>query len=112
MTSGRAALVGLIRQYLSGLLDPFVTLLEVHKLMYFAGGRRDGRGPHPRRFTFADALASDLLVLGSGMAAGAPSCPERSRRVPPLYNARANPKTSSAASGSPRYCRSRMRLAR
>ena len=35
MTSGRAALVGLMRQYLSGLLDPFVTLLEVHKLMYF-----------------------------------------------------------------------------
>jgi len=35
MTSGRAALVGLIQQYLSALLDPFVTLLEVHKLMYF-----------------------------------------------------------------------------
>jgi O-acetyl-ADP-ribose deacetylase (regulator of RNase III) len=35
MTAGRAALVGLIHQYLGGLLDPFVTLLEVHKLMYF-----------------------------------------------------------------------------
>jgi uncharacterized protein YwgA len=35
MTSGRAALVGLIDRYLAGLLDPFVTLLEVHKLMYF-----------------------------------------------------------------------------
>lgn len=35
MTAGRAALVGLVRRYLSGLLDPFVTLLEVHKLMYF-----------------------------------------------------------------------------
>ena len=35
MTPGRAALVGLIHQYLGGLLDPFVTLLEVHKLMYF-----------------------------------------------------------------------------
>ena len=35
MTSGRAALVGLMYGYLSGLLDPFVTLLEVHKLMYF-----------------------------------------------------------------------------
>ena len=35
MTSGRAALVGLIHRYLNGLLDPFVTLLEVHKLMYF-----------------------------------------------------------------------------
>ncbi|OFW09803.1 MAG: Appr-1-p processing protein [Acidobacteria bacterium RIFCSPLOWO2_12_FULL_59_11] len=35
MTEGRAALVGLMRRYLGGLLDPFVTLLEVHKLMYF-----------------------------------------------------------------------------
>ena len=35
MTPGRAALVGLMDRYLTGLLDPFVTLLEVHKLMYF-----------------------------------------------------------------------------
>ncbi|MDP3370840.1 MAG: macro domain-containing protein [Brevundimonas sp.] len=35
MTSGRASLVVLVDQYLSGLLDPFVTLLEIHKLMYF-----------------------------------------------------------------------------
>lgn len=35
MTAGRAALIGLISEYLRGLLDPFVTLLEVHKLMYF-----------------------------------------------------------------------------
>lgn len=35
MTPGRAALVELINRYLNGLLEPFVTLLEVHKLMYF-----------------------------------------------------------------------------
>jgi O-acetyl-ADP-ribose deacetylase (regulator of RNase III) len=35
MTDGRAALVALINRYLGGLMDPFVTLLEVHKLMYF-----------------------------------------------------------------------------
>ena len=35
MTAGRAVLVGLMDRYLLGLLDPFVTLLEVHKLMYF-----------------------------------------------------------------------------
>lgn len=35
MTAGRAALVGLMHRYLGGLLDPFITLLEVHKLMYF-----------------------------------------------------------------------------
>jgi hypothetical protein len=36
MTPGRAALVGLVRRYMNGLMDPFVSLLEVHKLMYFA----------------------------------------------------------------------------
>lgn len=35
MTPGRAALVALMDRYLGGLMDPFVTLLEVHKLMYF-----------------------------------------------------------------------------
>lgn len=35
MTAGRAALVRLMDRYLAGLLDPFVSLLEVHKLMYF-----------------------------------------------------------------------------
>ncbi len=35
MTAGRAALLGLIRRYLAGVMDPFVSLLEVHKLMYF-----------------------------------------------------------------------------
>ncbi len=36
MTPGRAALVGLVRRYMSGLMDPFISLLEIHKLMYFA----------------------------------------------------------------------------
>lgn len=35
MTSGRAALVTLMHRYLKGLMDPFVTLIEVQKLMYF-----------------------------------------------------------------------------
>jgi O-acetyl-ADP-ribose deacetylase (regulator of RNase III) len=35
MTPGRAALVELVYRYLAGLLDPFITLLKVHKLMYF-----------------------------------------------------------------------------
>jgi O-acetyl-ADP-ribose deacetylase (regulator of RNase III) len=35
ITAGRAALVVLMHRYLGGLMDPFVTLLEVHKLMYF-----------------------------------------------------------------------------
>ena len=35
LTTGRAALIALIDGYLKGLLDPNVTLLEIHKLMYF-----------------------------------------------------------------------------
>jgi len=35
MTNGRAALVSLTKRYLDGLLTPIVTLLEIHKLMYF-----------------------------------------------------------------------------
>ena len=35
MSAGRAALIGLIRRYLVPLMDDAVTLLELHKLMYF-----------------------------------------------------------------------------
>lgn len=35
LTPGRAALAGLMSRYLSALMDPTITLLEVHKLMYF-----------------------------------------------------------------------------
>jgi Predicted phosphatase homologous to the C-terminal domain of histone macroH2A1 len=35
MTAGRAALVGLMDRYLGALMDPSISLLEVHKLMYF-----------------------------------------------------------------------------
>jgi O-acetyl-ADP-ribose deacetylase (regulator of RNase III) len=35
MTPGRAALVGLIRSYLTGMMDTSISLLEIHKLMYF-----------------------------------------------------------------------------
>lgn len=35
LTTGRAALIALVDGYLKGLLDPNVTLLEIHKLMYF-----------------------------------------------------------------------------
>lgn len=35
MTPGRATLLGLMRRYLAAVMDPTITLLEVHKLMYF-----------------------------------------------------------------------------
>lgn len=36
MTKGRAVLIALIQRYLAGVMDPWVSLLELHKLMYFA----------------------------------------------------------------------------
>lgn len=35
MTKGRAALLSLMRKYLAAVMDPSITLLEIHKLMYF-----------------------------------------------------------------------------
>src|SRR5450759_694733 len=35
MTPGRAVLIELMARYLGAVMDPFVTLLEIHKLMYF-----------------------------------------------------------------------------
>ncbi len=46
MTVGRAALLGLMRRYLDAVMDPFVSLLEIHKLMYFM--QEAGEGLHLR----------------------------------------------------------------
>jgi hypothetical protein len=35
MDADKASLVLLMNRYLGGLMDPFVTLIEVQKLMYF-----------------------------------------------------------------------------
>lgn len=35
MTPGRATLVGLVRRYLAGMMETSISLLEIHKLMYF-----------------------------------------------------------------------------
>ena len=35
MTMGQAAMIVLMDRYQKGLLDPFISLLEIHKLMYF-----------------------------------------------------------------------------
>jgi O-acetyl-ADP-ribose deacetylase (regulator of RNase III) len=50
MTVGRAALLGLMNRYLAALMDPFVSLLEIHKLMYFM--QEEGE-PLQLRFTKA-----------------------------------------------------------
>jgi len=51
LTPGRAALVGLMESYISALLDPFCTLLELHKLSYFLQ-----EAGEPLRLRFVRAL--------------------------------------------------------
>ncbi|MDP8240871.1 MAG: macro domain-containing protein [Candidatus Hatepunaea meridiana] len=51
MTPGRAALIGLMHHYLSGLMEPFISLLEIHKLMYFMQ-----EAGEPLRLKFSKAL--------------------------------------------------------
>ena len=50
MTEGRAALVGLMDRYLGALMDPSISLLEVHKLMYFMQAAGE-----PLRLTYVKA---------------------------------------------------------
>ena len=47
MTIGRATLLGLMRRYLTAAMDPFLSLLEIHKLMYFM---QEAREPLRLRF--------------------------------------------------------------
>jgi len=89
MTPGRAALVELLDRYLLGLLDPFVTLLEAHKLMYFmqAAGEplrlRFAKGPYG---PYAENLRHLLHAIEghfvSGYADGG-DAPDRQLRLVP-----------------------------
>ena len=73
MTPGRAALVALMDRYLRGMMEPFVTLLKVHKLLYFmqeAGeplGLRFEPGPYG---PFADNLSHVLHAVEGYMVTG------------------------------------------
>ncbi len=82
MTPGRAALVSLMHRYLGGLMDPFVTLLEVHKLLYFmqeAGEplrlqyRKASYGPYAENLRHVFNAIEGHLVSGYADGGDAPS---------------------------------------
>jgi O-acetyl-ADP-ribose deacetylase (regulator of RNase III) len=84
MTPGRAVLIELINQYLAAVLDPFVSLLEVHKLMYFmqeAGEHLNLKfekgtyGPYAKNLRHVLSLIEGHLISGYGDADDAPSRP-------------------------------------
>ncbi len=73
MTVGRAALVALIDRYLAGLLDPFVTLLETQKLMYFmqeAGEPLNLRFQEGHYGPYADNLRHVLKAIEGHFVSG------------------------------------------
>jgi O-acetyl-ADP-ribose deacetylase (regulator of RNase III) len=73
MTPGRAALVILVHRYLAGLMDPFVTLLEVHKLMYFmqeAGQRLQLRYAKAPYGPYAENLRHVLRTVEGHLISG------------------------------------------
>ncbi len=81
MTPGRAALVGLMERYLAGLLDPFVSLLEVHKLMYFmqeAGEplrlrfAKGPYGPYAENLRHVLTAIDGYYITGYGVGGDAP----------------------------------------
>ena len=81
MTSGQAALLGLMRRYLVPLMDDSVTLLEVHKLMYLqqeAGERlrlqyvKGHYGPYARNLTHVLKRIEGHFIVGFGDGGEAP----------------------------------------
>lgn len=86
MTLGRAALVLLMKRYQDGMLDPFVSLLEVHKLMYFlqASGHelklayaKGKYGPYAENLRHVLNRIEGHFVSGFGDAYEAPEKPLR-----------------------------------
>lgn len=81
MTVGRAALLGLMNQYLAALMDPFVSLLEIHKLMYFmqeAGEKlrlqysKGTYGPYAENLRHVLNVIEGHFIRGYGDAEDAP----------------------------------------
>jgi O-acetyl-ADP-ribose deacetylase (regulator of RNase III) len=89
MTPGRAALVGLLDKYLRGLMEPYASLLELHKLMYFmqeAGeplNLRYMKAPHgPYSTNLRQVLTRIEGYMIAGYGAGGDSPEKRIELVP------------------------------
>ena len=84
MTVGRAVLIELMRRYLAAVLDPFVSLLEIHKLMYFMQEAGEGLnlryekgtyGPYAKNLRHVLSLIERHFITGYGDAADKPEKP-------------------------------------
>ncbi len=77
LTVGRAALLVLMRRYLAAVMDPFVTLLEIHKLMYFMQESGEGLklqynkglyGPYAQNLRHVLTIMEGHFITGYGDA--------------------------------------------
>lgn len=77
LTVGRAVLLILMRRYLAAVMDPFVTLLEIHKLMYFMQEAGEGLklqyrkglyGPYAQNLRHVLNLMEGHFISGYGDA--------------------------------------------
>jgi len=77
LTVGRAALIVLMRRYLAVVMDPFVTLLEIHKLMYFMQEAGEGLklrydkgsyGPYAQNLRHVLNIMEGYFITGYGDA--------------------------------------------
>jgi O-acetyl-ADP-ribose deacetylase (regulator of RNase III) len=84
MTKGRAALLALMRRYLAAVMDPSVSLLEVHKLMYFLQEAGEGLrlkyekavyGPYATNLRHVLSAIEGHFVVGYGDAEDDPDKP-------------------------------------
>lgn len=84
MTLGRAVLIELMVRYLVAVLDPFVSLLEIHKLMYFmqeAGEPLNLKyekalyGPYAKNLRHVLNVIEGHFITGYGDAADKPERP-------------------------------------
>jgi O-acetyl-ADP-ribose deacetylase (regulator of RNase III) len=84
MTLGRAVLIELMVRYLAAVLDPFASLLEIHKLMYFmqeAGEplnlnyQKAQYGPYATNLRHVLNLIEGHFITGYGDAADKPELP-------------------------------------
>jgi O-acetyl-ADP-ribose deacetylase (regulator of RNase III) len=84
MTTGRAVLIELMSRYLNAVMDPFITLLEIHKLMYFmqeAGEdlkltyEKAAYGPYAKNLRHVMSLVEGHFISGYGDAEDAPEKP-------------------------------------
>jgi len=84
MTLGRAVLIEIMVRYLAAVLDPFVSLLEIHKLMYFmqeAGEALNLKyekalyGPYAKNLRHVLNLIEGHFITGYGDAADEPERP-------------------------------------